>query len=208
MLILLLYVLTIFSFNLIKKFYDDNFKGTYLFQFWSLIISLILWYYYPEEIALFKTDGLYNYKNILLILLAVIPTAIIVNINKPKVGKRVEGESTKLLNTLLDGAMMEFPQRLVVQNLFIILGVKGIIYGDLNLAILLTAIIWVQFIIIQELINNRSISLEILREITASFWFSIWVGILYSLSGNIVVVMLSHSLQRLVSYLIRKRLIE
>lgn len=55
-------------------------------------------------------------------------------------------------------------------------------------------------------INRKKISYKIVPEIIASFWFSIWVGILYSITGNIVVAMITHGLQRIVTYEIRKRM--
>lgn len=53
--------------------------------------------------------------------------------------------------------------------------------------------------------NDSRISSEIIFESIASFWFSIWVGIIYVDTGNILVVMLTHGLQRIVTYWVRQK---
>jgi len=182
----------------IDKFYKDRFKGRDLFQFWSLILFLIVWYLNPSKISVLKTHNLFNLSNIALIIISVIPTSIIVYKSGVK--------SSDPLKKFLNGASMEIPQRLLVQNLFIILGLNKVIYGELTLGIFLNAMIWVQFIIIQEVMINKKITFEIVPEITASFWFSIWVGMLYSITGNIAIAMFTHGLQRIVTYIFREKL--
>jgi hypothetical protein len=99
---------------------------------------------------------------------------------------------------------MEIPQRLLVQNMLVVLNVNIIIYGSMTLGIFLNSLIWIQFIIVQEFICGRKITKKIMPEIIASAWFSIWVGILYSMSGNIIVPMITHGLERLVTYWLKQ----
>ncbi len=190
-----LYGMQVLSVSIIKKISKDKLKGSYLFQFWSLVLFIIVWKLYPEKISIFDTHNLWEMKNIVLILICVIPTSIIAY-----QGKKYKPKKPFKMENFLNGASMEIPQRLLVQNLFIVLGINMVIYGPITLAIFLNAIIWVQFIIIQEMMEGNRVSFKIIPEITASFWFSIWVGIIYGITGNIVVAMLSHGLQRFCTY--------
>mgnify|MGYP006302875313 CR=1 FL=1 len=193
-----LYGLNILSNMVIQKFNKNNSKGSYLFQLWSLVLFLIVWYLWPSKIFVFKTYNVINMVNIGLILISIIPTSIIVYKSKVLFSEP--------LKKVLNGASMEIPQRLLVQNLFVVLGINKVIYGELTLAILLNAVIWLQFIIIQEIMTKKKVSFEIMPDIIASFWFSIWVGILYSITGNIVITMFTHGLQKLLTYILRKKL--
>ena len=131
-------------------------------------------------------------------LICIMPTAIIVCI-----GRKYKPNEPFKMGNFLNGASMEIPQRLLVQNLFVVLGVNTIIYKSITLAILLNALIWVQFILIQEIISGNKITLKIIPEIIASFWFSIWVGVIYMDTGNILIAMLTHGLQRIITHGIR-----
>lgn len=197
MIISSLYGITVLSIIGVRKFYKKDFQGLYQFQLWSLILFLIIWYLSPLKISIFNINNLWNLRNILLMLLSIIPTGIIIRKRKSHIDNPLEN--------FLNGAMMEIPQRLLIQNLFIILGINTVIYKELTLGIFLNALVWVQFIIVQEVINKQKISSKIVPDIVASFWFSIWVGILYSITGNIVVTMITHGVQRIVAYEIRKR---
>ncbi len=201
--ICLLYSLVIFSTLIIKRIYKKNFKNSYLFQFWSLIFFIIIYKIYPSNIFFLEINNLWNLKNILLILICIIPTSFIAYI-----GKRYNESDVFKIENFLNGASMEIPQRLLVQNLFVVLGVNDVIYGQITLSIFLNALIWVQFIIVQEVIGGKKIiTSKIIYEITASFWFSIWIGIIYVNTGNIIVTMIIHGLQRVCTFWIRKRFI-
>lgn len=200
MIISSLYGITVLSIIGVRKFYKKDFQGSYQFQFWSLILFLIIWYCSPLKISVFNINNSWNLRNILLMLLSIIPTGIIIRKGKSHINNPLEN--------FLSGAMMEIPQRLLIQNLFIILGINTIVYKELTLGIFLNALVWVQFIIVQEVINKQKISFWIVPDIVASFWFSIWVGILYSITGNIVVTMVTHGLQRIVTHEIRKRVVK
>lgn len=198
--ICLLYGIQILSTNVIIKFHKKSFKDSYLFQFWSLIFFIIVWKVNPSHIYFLEIHRLWNFKNIVLILICVLPTSFIayqVKKYKPK--------NLFKIGNFLNGASMEIPQRLLVQNLFVVLGVSTVIYGPITLSILLNALIWVQFIIVQEVMEGNRISPPIIFESIASFWFSIWVGIIYVDTGNIVVAMLTHGLQRMVTYWARQK---
>ena len=195
-----MYGLVVFSALLIKKIYKKSFFDSYLFQFWSLIFFIIVYKIHPSNIFFLKTQNLWNLKNLLLILVCVIPTSFIAYL-----GKRYNESDIFKIENFLNGASMEIPQRLLIQNLFVVLGVNIAIYGQITLSILLNALIWIQFIAVQEIINGKKITSKLIYEITASLWFSIWVGIIYVSTGNIIVTMMTHGLQRVFTYWIRKK---
>lgn len=75
--ICLLYGIQILSTNVIIKFYKKSFKDSYLFQFWSLIFFIMVWKVNPSHIYFLEIHRLWNFKNIVLILICVLPTSII-----------------------------------------------------------------------------------------------------------------------------------
>lgn len=198
-LISLIFGASVFSSFMIKKLSKQYRQVPYLFQFWSLMVFMLIWKAYKPDIQVFNFSTLLTWRNIVLIFLAVVPTAIIAYH-----GSKIKPMDRFRLRNFLDGASMEIPMRLLVQNLFVILGINRIIYKSISLDILMNAVIWVQFIIVQQIIQGKPITSAVLPEVTASFWFSILAGILYKDTGNIIVPMFAHGLQRMVTYNIRK----
>ena len=198
-LISVIFGVTILSGKIIERVKRIKFLCSYLFQLWSLLIFMVLWFFYKSKIEIFEVSRLANWNNVVLVIITVIPTSLIVNL-----GNRSATKGPFRFVEFINGASMEIPQRLLVQNMFMVLNINIVIYGSMTLAILLNALIWAQFIIVQQLICCRKVTKRIIPEIAASVWFSIWVGILYSITGNIIVSMLTHGLERLVAYLIKK----
>lgn len=199
----LVYGCAVLSSSLINNRSKKCIISPYLFQIWSLILFIVVWGNHRDDIQIFKPFNILNWKNIFLLFMAVIPVSIIAYCgNKSKPTYQFK------LRHFLDGASMEIPMRLLSQNLFVILGINMTVYKSISLVILLNAIIFVQFIMIQEAINGKKITSAILPEITASFWFSIFVGILYENTGNIAMPMIAHGLQRMFTYNIRKKFAE
>lgn len=190
----LLFGMTVLSSLVIKKVFKKDFIVPYLFQIWSLILFITIGYIFKPELSIINHFNLLNWKIILLFIMAVIPTSIIVNL-----GGRSKQNSSIDVRDFFKGATMEIPQRLLVQNLLVLLCANSPLYDKYTLAIFLNALIWVQFIIVQEFINGNKISIAVLTEIVASLWFSIWVGILYMNTGNIIVPMLAHGTERILA---------
>lgn len=199
-LISLIFGATVFLSSIIKKEFKNDYIIPYLFQLWSLLLFIIIWIYLKPNISIFSTLNLLSLKNLLLIIMTIIPTSIIAY-----QGRKMKPRKTFIFRDFLNGASMEIPQRLLVQNLFIILGANHVVFYSLSLDILLNAIIWVEFILVQEVIQGKKITSAILPEVIASFWFSIWVGILYKDTGNIIIPMLVHGLQRILTNKIYER---
>jgi hypothetical protein len=198
-LISLIFGITVLSDKITNKINRGKFISPYFFQLWSLLIFIALWFFNKSKIEIFEVSRLINWDNVVLMLMAVIPTSVIVYLGNTSRTKIPFG-----LVDFINGASMEIPQRVLVQNMFVILNVDIIIYGAMTLGIFLNSLIWVQFIIVQEFICGRKITKEIMPEIIASAWFSIWVGILYSISGNIIVPMIIHGLERMVTYWLKQ----
>ncbi len=199
-LISLIFGATVSTSLIIKKVFKKDRVSNYLFQFWSLVAFVVIWIYFKPGIQIFNVQNLLSWESILLFIIAVIPTSIVAyQAYKLKPNYRFK------FIYFIDGASMEIPMRLLVQNLFVILGLDTFLLYSLSLEILLNAIIWVQFIIVQEVIEGRKITRGILPEIISSFWFSIWVGILFKITGNIVIPMIAHGLQRFTTYKISQR---
>lgn len=196
----LIFGVVVLSDSIIKKRFKKNLIGPYLFQLWSLILFVAIWTYYKAEISVLNMNNLLNWNYLLLLLMSIVPTSIIVYQNN-----NIKPNHQFKLKHFLNGASMEIPQRLLIQNLFVILGINIVIYGPLSLSILLNATIWVQFIMVQEIISGNKITKALLPEIIASFWFSIWIGILYNEMGNIIIPMLAHGLQRYATYMMKMR---
>lgn len=100
------------------------------------------------------------------------------------------------IKSALGGMAMEIPQRLFVQNVFLVTGGAILKYGGFNLAVLLTALVWVQFIAVERVICQGKLTKDDYLEMIASFWFSIVVGIIYNITGVIWMTMIAHAIQR------------
>lgn len=200
-LIFLIFGVTVLSDKITEKVSWGKFISKYSFQLWSLLIFIIVWLFNKYKVQVFKFSNLADFRNIVLMLLAVIPTSLIVSL-----GNKSGTKKAFRLADFMDGASMEIPQRLLVQNMFVIFNINVTIYGRLTLAILLNSLIWAQFIIIQEFINGKKVTSKNIPEIVASVWFSIWDGILYSITGNIIAPMFTHGLERIMSYWMKQNL--
>ena len=197
-----MYGLMKLSVGVIKKLSKGSCNGNYLFQLWGLAIVLIVYSLYPSNIDFFQTENIFTWNTLLLIIMSVIPTSLIVMYRE-----RTNPLKPFSIKHFLDGVSMEIPQRLLSQNLLIIFYKNLFTFKALQLMVILNAFIWVQFILIQEIIIYRKISIKIMPDIIASFWFSIWIGILYMYTGNIIIAMLTHGLQRYTAYWLRANMV-
>lgn len=171
--------------------------NNFSFQILFLIAFFIMYKSNPELISVFNCNYIVSLQAIVLLTLAVIPTVIIVQFEKR--------EKHKFFEWVLLGISMEIPQRLFLQNfLFIILVKSG--FSEANiLSIIMNAILWVQFIIFQDVIFKQKLNLKSLPKIISSLWFSIFVGSLYFYSGNILMPILAHGLERMLSEILYDR---
>lgn len=195
-LISLIFGALVLSNKITYKIKKGEFLRPYFFQLLSLLIFIVIWIFNKSKIEIFEIGKLFNWNNVAIMLLAIIPTSDIASLSK-------EARTNKLPIDFIHGSSMEIPQRLLIQNMFVIFNVNIVIYRSITLAIILNSLIWVQFIIVQELISGRKITKKLFPSIIASAWFSIWAGILYSVSGNIIVPMITHGVERMVTNILK-----
>ncbi len=188
--------LTIITGNLFKV----EVLKRYLLQIWSFLIFSIVYAVSSLNIRVFDFRNSMSFNNLLLALLAIFPTVIIIYYSD-----KSKPDNKFIHYDFLDGAVMEIPQRLLAQNLFLVMIGSFQILGFIEISILLNAILWVQFILMQEVLNKRKLSNKVVLEIIASLWFSIFIGILYYRTGNILVPMLCHGLERYLKYILKSR---
>lgn len=142
-----------------------------------------------------QAEGLVSIEVYLVAILTVLITTAIVSVKKQRTHKR----GRELLIYGLDGAFMEIPQRMMMQSF---------VYGFLSLlrvlelefyTILATAIIWCMGIVIQALLNDKNFDKEFLYDILASLVFSLGIGYVYQRTGLIIITMVAHFLERILS---------
>lgn len=99
----------------------------------------------------------------------------------------------------LDGLLMEIPQRLMMQSfIYGILSSEGI--PSLSLyTVLATALVWCLGILAQALLSKERFNNDLLIDIISSFVFSLGIGYVYQKTGLIVVSMIAHFCERILS---------
>lgn len=105
----------------------------------------------------------------------------------------------KLLLWGLRGALMEIPQRLMMQTLaYAMLRWLQAPRPEL-FAILCTALVWCFGIAMQNILLRQPFDMKWLRETGASLVFSLGIGYVYQASGILLLGMAGHFLERIVS---------
>lgn len=184
--------------TILYKRISKKINMTYILSSISLLVVLTLEVLYRGEFLTLGTwANLNGFTTVFQVLVAAIPAAVLTYLASPKM------KNISLREDVLTGMAMEIPMRALVQNLFVVFGATAVVFRSVTNSILLTAIIWVQFIMFTELMTKKSISSKVILESMASIWFSIWVGILYLSTGSIILAMLTHGLERWIAYMIR-----
>lgn len=152
-----------------------------------------------SRLQLFKMQNVVDWKSWLIIGTAVLITAAVVSVNK---SDNIPS-GRKLLWYALDGAMMEVPQRMMMQTFVcLLLDMWGI---DIVFSALVTAIVWCISICIQCVIMKRRFDKTVVVELLSSFVFSVGVGVVLIRTELIVFTMVAHFVERIVSTEIRRR---
>ncbi|BCN32657.1 hypothetical protein [Anaeromicropila herbilytica] len=175
--------------NTFEKIKVQSKLTQYISQILSLVAFLVMYKVSSVKIPVLNLTGVISIKSVTLLIITVIVTAFIVSSCKK--------ERHNLFEWFIGGVLMEIPQRLFMQTFFMIVlsGVENGYY----IAILLNAILWVQFIILQEIISGSKINRVVIMDSISSAFFSIGVGLLYVQTGCILMTMLAHGLERIVS---------
>lgn len=174
-------------------------QTTYLFAGLSLIPVIIVNVFFKHSISIIGDVSQIKFSWLMVqLIVAVVPASFLAARARPK------PHDQNMVIDALNGALMEIPCRALVQNLFIVFGAKSVIFSNLTLAILLTAIIFVQFILTQTLLSKQRLGRQVLYDSMASLWFSIWIGIIYATTGSLFLTMIAHGIERLLANTIRK----
>lgn len=106
----------------------------------------------------------------------------------------------------VDGVLMEISQRLMMQSLLYgMLSIFKVPYIEI-VSVISTAVVWCIALILQNIIQKKSFDKEFLKEIIASLVFSIGIGWTYQITGLIILPMIGHFLERILSnILLRKK---
>lgn len=183
---------------LINKINENIKTSKYSFQALFMIAFIALYFFFPLQERVLNFRAVTEPINFILFIVSVIPTSFLI--------ARKREVAHKPLEWALLGVSMEVPQRLFMQNLFYVLLIAFSTAQYRWLSIALNTLTWVQFIIIQEKIAGNKLSKDFIYDVLSSIWFSLAVGWLYEVSGNILLPMAAHGCERLLSEVLRKRM--
>jgi len=183
---------------LVNKINANINMSKYLFQLLFMMAFIVLYGLFPLRGRLLNFQNFIEPINFVLFVVAVVPISYLI--------ARKRAAVHKLLEWVLLGISMEVPQRLFMQNLFYALLVTFSATHCHLISIVLNALIWAQFIVVQEKIAGNKLSKDVLWDALSSIWFSLAVGLLYEISGNILLPMAAHGCERLLSEILRKRM--
>lgn len=185
--------------TLAYKLFSNKVNMTYILSTASFLVVAILKIFYGNQFSIIGSLGDLNGVMVVFqIITAAIPAAILACLAHP------EGRKNSLKVEVLTGMAVEIPSRALVQNLFVVFGATSVVFLSVTNSIVLTAIIWVQFIIVQEVMMKKSLGSKVVLDSVASVWFSVWVGVIYLTTGSIILAMITHGLERWVAFMIRK----
>ena len=183
---------------LVNKINANINMSKYLFQLLFMMAFIVLYSLFPLRGRLLNFQNFIEPINFVLFVVAVVPISYLI--------ARKRAVAHKLLEWVLLGISMEVPQRLFMQNSFYVLLVTFSATHCHWISIVLNALIWAQFIVVQEKIAGNKLSKDVLCDALSSIWFSLAVGLLYEISGNILLPMAAHGCERLLSEILRKRM--
>lgn len=100
---------------------------------------------------------------------------------------------------------MEIPQRLMMQSFVWYLLKLSNVEDAMYISIIITAIVWCCSIFIQMRLSKNKLNKKIVIELLSSFVFSMGIGYLFAYSGFIVLSMVAHFIERILSAIIRNK---
>jgi heme/copper-type cytochrome/quinol oxidase subunit 4 len=190
----LLFALSFVASNKIKKE-----KLKYVFPFLMPIVAIV-----PTLIVLTKIDmkdRVFNISAITdgvcwsVLLITVLVVAFLISMKS----KRTKMTSKEILANGLSGMTMEIPQRLLMQTLLYMLLKLWEVSNAGFLSYLLNAFVWCTGIIVQALLDREAFNKDLFLDVFASFLFSIGIGYVFMRSGLIILPLIAHFMERIVS---------
>ncbi|SHJ33025.1 CPBP family glutamic-type intramembrane protease [Lutispora thermophila] len=160
------------------------------------LISLTLGIY-PIQIS-----GIRQIKVYVIGIVTIVITSVIITTKKTVIHKK----GKEILFYGLDGLMMEIPQRMMMQS-FLYGALKILGVSSLNFyTIIATGVIWCMGIISQAFLLKIHFDQDMFFDILASFVFSLGIGYVYQETGLIIITMIAHFCERILScYIFSKR---
>ncbi|MDD4113611.1 MAG: hypothetical protein PHC56_11380 [Herbinix sp.] len=151
----------------------------------------------------FQASGIHDIKVYFTAFLTVLITIVIVAFKKTTKSRK----GKDLLLWGIDGMLMEIPQRLMMQSfVYGILKLLGVLYLTLY-TVIATALIWCLAIGMQTVLSKKTFSKDVFIDVLASFVFSLGIGYVYQQTGFILISMIAHFSERIVScYVASKRI--
>lgn len=165
----------------------------------SIIPLVILFTFQDFRYDIINMQGFKDWINwIILILTALIP-AIIVRFKEITVKKGLKS----ILMSAFEGMAMEIPQRLFMQTFIMVLLSMWKVPNANLYSYIINALIWCLGISAQNFIVKQPFNKDFWLDIVSSFIFSIGIGYVFVRGQNIVLAMVGHALERIVSNLIK-----
>lgn len=183
----------------------QKFKIQWLSYLNKLVASIIPIIFVASTVGIYpiQIDGLQNIKVYIIAIVTILITTAI--ITKKKSTRHKKGKD--LLIWGLDGLLMEIPQRLMMQSfVYGILKLLGV--SSLKLyTIIATGLIWCMGIVMQTFLFKKQFDENVIFDIISSLVFSLGIGYVYQQTGLIVISMIAHFCERILScYIFRKHL--
>lgn len=173
-------------------------------QFLMPIVSII-----PVIILLIITRrnifNLYNIFDGISWIILIITNIIVIKLITLNSSNLILSRKTIFVNGL-EGLMMEIPQRLLMQNFIFSLLSYWKVNNSNIWCILINANIWCLGILVQALIMKRNLHKALFIEILSSFIFSIGIGYVFMRTELILLPMIAHFAERIISKSILNRL--
>lgn len=181
----------------------SNIRAKVVRQFLMPIISII------PAIILFKITrvnmfNLYNLFDGISWIILIITNIIVIKFVTLNSSNLLLSRKEILVNGL-EGLMMEIPQRVLMQNFVFSLLLYWKVANSNLWCILVNANIWCMGILVQALIMKRKLHKTLFIEILSSFIFSIGVGYVFIRTELILLPMIAHFAERIISKSILNR---
>lgn len=150
------------------------------------IIIGICFYSHP-----FHFISIFKWKLWLLAIATVIVTSLVIML------KHVPHEDEPLAPLYIEAACMEIPQRVMMQTF--VCGILSMQKLNTLWSIFITALIWCASILVQAFVSKQKNFKHLFLEVFASFVFSMGIGYVFYSSECLVIPMLAHATERVVT---------
>lgn len=193
-----------FGLYFIMEVLTQKFKIPLLSYLNKLLVSIILVFFVASTVGIYpiQISGIQNIRVYIVAIVTVLITVAIITRKKPPKYKN----GKEMLIWGLDGVIMEIPQRFMMQS-FVYGALKLLGVSLLSLyTIMSTALIWCMGIVMQTILFKKQFNEDVIFDILSSLVFSLGIGYVYQQTGFIIIPMIAHFCERILSsYIFNKR---